>query len=193
MPGGDDSDGLVPRSGSAHEIELRVDRVDDLFRRFDPAPMSRRSLSGEVDEYLFGQIETHPPPENVSMRILLPASEAACCDAVQSAFRHHFSRSAEKHKDALRRHFKLGRRMLISAIVIAVALVLLIQSIAEFSEVVLVQKIANGISIVVWVTMWRPIEFLLYDWREMGRELKTYLRLSKIDVRCVSEPQIEGA
>lgn len=170
---------------STHTIGLQVDRIDDLFQSFDPAPMNRRALSAEVDAFVLDQIEVHSPPEEVSLRIVLPESEAACCDAVQSAFRDHFARATIRKQEALRRHFAVGQRMLGSAIVVALILVLLSQVIAEVSDIAIVQKIANGISIVVWVTLWRPIEFMIYDWRAMDRQMKTYRRLSKARVQCV--------
>lgn len=174
-------------SGEFSTIALRVDRIDDLFHSFDPSPMERRSLSAEVDAYALEQIDGCQPSRGVRLRVTLPASEAACCDAVQSAVRHHFARATLRHQEALRKHFATGRRMLASAVVAALVLVLLSQMIAEWSDVSIIQKIANGISIVVWVTLWRPIEFMIYDWRGMDRELKTYIRLSKADVRCVVE------
>ncbi|MGP1346757.1 MAG: hypothetical protein ACTS3F_08850 [Phycisphaerales bacterium] len=166
---------------------MRIGSLDDLFQPFDPAPMHQRALSAEVDAYVLDRIDLSPPSDHIALRVLLPASESACCDAVQSAFRDHFARGAIRLQRALQKHFATGRRTLAGAVILALVLILLSQTVAGLSDIRIIQTIANGIAIVVWVTLWRPLEFLLYDWRGMDRQFKTYRRLAKADVRCVTE------
>lgn len=41
----------------------------------------------------------------------------------------------------------------------------------------------QGLLIVGWVAMWRPLEVFLYDWWPIVGERRIYQRLSRIDVR----------
>lgn len=187
MPSDTDPAGSLGPDRAPSTIDMRIESLDELFQPFDPAPMHQRALSDEADAYVLDRIDSGLPAERIALRILLPASESACCDAVQSAFRDHFARGTIRLQNALRKHFATGRRTLAGAVALALVLVLLSQTVAELSDNSILQKLANGISIVVWVTLWRPIEFLLYDWRAMDRQLKTYRKLAKADVRCIAE------
>ena len=57
--------------------------------------------------------------------------------------------------------------MFLTGVVVAVALVGAAQFLAEISELRVVRTVATGISIVVWVILWRPAETLIYDWRPL--------------------------
>ena len=43
----------------------------------------------------------------------------------------------------------------------------------------------QGLLIVGWVAMWRPLEIFLYDWWPILREQRLYDRLSRIEVQIV--------
>lgn len=70
---------------------------------------------------------------------------------------------------------------------IAVAAVYLSQYIAGIAETALLNKIASGLSIAVWVVLWRPFEMLIHDWHPLDREYRLYRRLEGIEVESIAE------
>lgn len=82
--------------------------------------------------------------------------------------------------------------MLFGALGVALVLVVVSQFIAEVSELRVVRTLANGMSIVIWVTLWRPVESLVYDWRPDKESLRLCDRLTNARVELCSG-QAEGA
>ena len=47
-------------------------------------------------------------------------------------------------------------------------------------------KVANGLSIAVWVVLWRPFEMIIHDWRPLDREYRLYRRLERVEVESIA-------
>jgi hypothetical protein len=167
-------------------IDLQTDAVDALFHPFDPSPLPRRIVSSEADAYVVERVSSVPDDAPLELRILLPASAAARCDDVQEAFRGHYASCAARQRLLLRRHFREAGLMLLKGIVFAVILITIARSIAAFSESLLMSKIAGGLSLIVWVCLWRPVDMLIYEWRPLKNEVKLRDRLAEIRVRCIT-------
>lgn len=181
-------------SGTIDRIEMRVRHVDDLFLAFDPAPMRERRIAPEADTYVRDRAEELKGNNPIMLSICLPEGESGCCQAVQDAFRTHFAHAALQHKSLLLGHFRVAWQTFVVAVVIAVALVYLSQSIADIAKTALMNKIANGLSIAVWVLLWRPFEMLIHDWRPIDREYRLYRRLAGIGVESIAggNPVVHG-
>lgn len=176
-----------PRRQAADRIEIRVRQVDDLFQPFDPAPMQERRVATEVDAYISERAAEMGETRSLLLSIRLPEGEGHCNEAVQQAFRRHFGQAASKRKSTLRNHFRVAWQKFSVAVVIAVALVYLSQYIAGIAETALLNKIASGLSIAVWVVLWRPFEMLIHDWHPLDREYRLYRRLEGIEVESIAE------
>jgi hypothetical protein len=173
-------------------VQVRADSLASLFEPFDPAPLAHRSIADSVEEYIVRAVRFSPPGEIVSVRILLPSSDSACCAGVQEAFRRHFADRAEDQRKALAKHFRDSFRTLGIAIVFALGIVMLSQGIAGLApNSILVGKIATGLGIAGWVTLWRPMEMLAHDWRPMRRDLQLRERLAGMTVTCEA-PERDG-
>lgn len=173
-------------SGTPDRIEMQVRRVDDLFQAFDPAPMRERRIAREADTYVRDRAEELKGSNPIMLSICLPEGESSCCHAVQEAFRTHFARAAHQHKCLLSNHFRVAWQTFFVAVVIAVALVYLSRSIADVAKLNLMAKVADGLSIAVWVVLWRPFEMLIHDWRPIDREYRLYRRLAGIGVESIA-------
>jgi hypothetical protein len=177
---------VTPRRQAAERIEIQVRQVDDLFQPFDPAPMQERRVAVEADAYISERAaelgEAHP----LRLTIRLPEGEGHCIEAVQQAFRRHFGQAASKRKSMLRNHFRIAWQKFFIAIVIAVVLVYLSQYIADIAQTALLNKISSGLSIAVWVVLWRPFEMIIHDWHPLDREYRLYRRLEGIEVESIA-------
>lgn len=172
--------------GGSRVIEIQTDRVDSLFEPYDPAPLEHRAISRNADAYVVDRFVELPHGKGAELRILLPADQANLCPSVQTAFRRHFAAAAARQQRLLENYMRDGFIMLAKSVVIAVLLVLASQSLAESTDNRILGKLANGLSLVVWVTMWRPVERLLFDWRPIRSIRDTYRKLAEINVS--SEP-----
>ncbi len=181
-----------PAASSSGRIEIRVQHVDDLFQSFDPAPMEERRIAVEADAYISERAAELSDAHPFRLLIQLPAGESHCSDAVQRAFRTHFATAAKIRKSMIRQHFRASWRTFFMAVLAAIMLVTLSQAIAAASEAALMNKFANGLSIAVWVVLWRPFEMLIHDWRPMDREYRLYRRLEGIEVESMVDSEPTG-
>ncbi|TVQ77364.1 MAG: hypothetical protein EA380_07445 [Phycisphaeraceae bacterium] len=170
---------------SSGMIELRLRSLGDLFHPLDPTPIPERSLAPEVVDYIMDKIAALDPKTAISIRVYLPEGSDDVGDLVARAIRNHFRTTSERTRQKLRAHFRNGFKMLLPGLVVVVILVLITQFLANLADRPLLDKVALGIGIVIWVTLWRPIETLIYDWRPIRNECRLYQRLAAVDtVHC---------
>lgn len=176
------SDGI--RAVSQAEVVLRTTELSAIFHPFDPAPLETRTVSDVADEYILNAFADLDNPSSVTMRIQLPPGDSTCCREVQEAFRKHFRESAAECRSELRDHFRDAIRSLGVSLVFALVVVFLAQWIADLAESRLLDKVASGLSLAAWVSLWKPTEMLIHDWRPLRRTLRMREQLMAMNVVC---------
>lgn len=155
-----------------------------MFDSLDPSPFIEKDLDSKAEEYIVDSFRELPPGTARTLVVhldkppTLPEQEKALGDAV----REHFSRQARRLQRQLR---TLIRRGVVSlgigfgflALVFAIS-----QSVGQGGSA-LAQLLHQGLLIVGWVAMWRPLEIFLYDWWPIVGECRIYDRLSDIQVQ----------
>lgn len=169
------------------DIEVRLRELNQLFDVLDPSPFREKDLDGHAEEYIVESIKELPARTPCSLLIYLdqPASffdEHMIADAI----RIHFVRRSRLLRRDLR---QLLRRGVIS-LGIGFAFLTLFFIIAQvlgqlMGESGLATLLREGLIIVGWVAMWRPLEIFLYDWWPIVGERRLYDRLSQIGVRII--------
>lgn len=165
-------------------VEVRAESACGLFSSFDPAPMAGRRLSPEVDSYILGCVKEIDGAGAVGLRIALPEGEAGFCDDVREAFCRHYAASAANRRAELRQHFKDAGVMLLKGVCFALVLIGIANLVAQIADTILISKIVSGLSLIVWVSLWKPVDMLLYEWRPIMDEVKLLDRLDGCEVTC---------
>lgn len=170
-------------------IEVHLRELSQLFDAFDPSPFREKELNGDAEEYIVESVKELPSGAPCALLIHLDQPTGLFEDrAVGNAIRVHFARRSRLlHRDLHR----LLRRGLIS-LGIGVAFLALCFIIAQLvarlmGESSLATLSREGLVIVGWVAMWRPLEIFLYDWWPIVGKCRLYDRLSDISVRIVHE------
>ena len=177
-------------------IEIQVEKIGQLFDSLDPSPFSRRDLAARAEDYIVGSARELPARQPVEIVVHLPASEANTLVAGQLgvAFRNYFLDRAEHAALELRDLLRIGRlSLLIGMVVLAVSFLvgLLLQ---KMFEGLFGQYWVEGLIILGWVALWRPMEIFLYEWWPILRERNLYRHLAtaEVVVRAI-EPKAESA
>jgi uncharacterized paraquat-inducible protein A len=171
-------------SVSQAEVVLRTTDLSAIFHPFDPSPLESRTVSDAADEYVLKTFNDLDSASSVTVRIQLPPGDSTCCREVQEAFRKHFRESAAACRSDLRDHFRDALRNLAAALVFALVVVLLAQWVANLAESRLLDKVASGLSLAAWVSLWKPTEMLIHDWRPLRRVLVKREQLAAVNVVC---------
>jgi hypothetical protein len=176
--------------GGTHCIDVRLNAIEQLFDNRDPAPFRERDLDPDLVEYLYAAGEdliSHGP-----LKVVFWVTSPCQPTEVETAYRAHFEYELLRLERRQRRHWRTGQ----VALLLGVAMLVLMVSASELLAGVqyrLVKALREGLVILSWVVMWRPVEILLYDWVPVRRERKVMERLHRVqvEVRAESGPAAE--
>jgi hypothetical protein len=165
-------------------IEISLSRPQQLFNSLDPSPFHERDLDQDAEEYLVDSADEYPLKKPLTLIIYMPEGQLAPehpLDLAQ-AIHNYFAYRMDETRRRLRFFFRDGR----IALVVGLAFLFLCIFLRQIALAVgggLVAQIADeGLYIVGWVAMWRPLEIFLYDWRPIRRRQQLFAKLAKIPV-----------
>lgn len=187
--------GSAAGSGGGHgghgqhrgRIELRLRELAQLFDSFDPAPFHEKDLDADAEEFITSWAREFPPDEPLVFRLHLPADQRRHEPEriVQDAVRHYFTYRSGLARLELRQALQLGRWSLVVGVVFLAACMTARALLQGFVRADWGRVVEEGLLIVGWVAMWRPIELLLYDWWPLRRKQRTFTNLSRMQVEVV--------
>jgi hypothetical protein len=173
------------------EIELRIQRLDQLFDSLDPAPFHAKALDRNADTYLLESAGEYSARQPLTIAIHAPAALADHLADIASAIHTHY---ALAHQQAERRHRHRRRigRIALSAGMATLAAALLLRSWVETIGGPIGEVLAEGLLILAWVALWRPIETIGFDSWESREQRRLLARLSRMPIRFMPAPGTEG-
>lgn len=167
------------------EIDLRIQSLEQLFDSLDPAPFHTKALDRDADAYLRESAGEHASLQGLSITIHGPAALKHCLEDIASGIHTHFRMASQQAERRHRRRRRVGRVALIAGTVILV-LALFLRTWVKTIEGSFGEVLAEGLLILAWVALWRPIETIGFDSWESRAERKMLMALSKVPVRFVA-------
>lgn len=138
-----------------------------------------------------------PTSATLALRVLLERSLNLEADALvlQRATGAYFVQRASVRQRELRDLFRRGRISLVIALIFLAAVIVIGDVVVAWVPAARwISLVREGLVIVGWVAMWRPVEVFLYDWWPIRGEVRLYDRLARMPVRVEStEPTISEA
>ena len=167
------------------EIELRIQSLEQLFDSLDPAPFHAKALDRDADAYLRESAGEHASLHGLSISIHGPAALEKCLDDIASGIHKHYELASQQAERRHRRRRRVGRVALIAGTIILV-LALFLRTWVKTIEGSFGEVLAEGLLILAWVALWRPIETIGFDSWESREERKMLRALSTVPVRFVA-------
>lgn len=166
-----------------HCIDVRVGTLGRMFDNRDPAPFRERDLDPDLVDYLVDAADDLAP--HGAFRVVFWFSEPVNRDQVEPAYRAHLDYELERVARNRSRQRRTGQAALAIGLTLLVALISLAQALERLDEGQLSDAVREGLLILAWVVMWRPVEALLYEWIPARRQrvLLSRLRDVELDVR----------
>ena len=165
------------------DIEIRLERLEQLYDLLDPAPFRDKALDRAAEAYLLECAEDAPGHEKLRLLVRVPpallAREAEVADAVHAHFGWLSARADSRRAARLRMH----RWAMLLGIVVLLAALGLRGLFAEGGG--LAGVLREGLLILGWVALWRPVEWVLFDTWEQRQRRAALQRLSTAEVRLV--------
>jgi hypothetical protein len=160
----------------AYFIEIAISTLEDFFDQLDPAPHDERDVEPRICQRIMEQIIVFPPKASVKFLIHIPKRLKNKESVMRNALQHHFEHELLDSRLHLKRRLMKGRITFLAASMIFVTAMTL-SSLLEQSDSMLLYIVAEGLYIGGWVSLWHPIQTLLYEWLPLSQHEKTYKRL----------------
>ena len=95
-------------------IELRVEKIAQLFDTLDPFPFRERDLDREAEDYIVGWARELPADQKIRIMVHFPDSDIqkTASRELGEAFSRYFSYRADTLQSDLSELFRVGRRSL---------------------------------------------------------------------------------
>ena len=171
------------REGGVWQIDLRLDHLQQLADPRDPAPFSRRDLNPDAEHYILDACRELPAHEPLALNLWLPTGEphADATERARHAVCFHFAWQAENGQRRLREHLRQAHRTTLLGLCF-MAVCMLLHNLIGALDNLLAQTLAEGLLVIGWVALWRPVEMYLYDWWPLRQEARLFARLSHMPV-----------
>ena len=165
-------------------IEIRLGRPQQLFNSFDPSPFHERDLDEDAEAYIVDSVDEFPLQKRLRLIIHLPADQlpAGNVPDLPQAIHNYFAYRLHESRRRLRLFFREGRIALLIGLAFLFACIVLRQFAFALGRGAVAEIAQEGLLIVGWVAMWRPLEIFLYDWRPIRRRCQVFAKLSDIPV-----------
>ena len=163
-------------------IQVRVATVEHIFNPMDPTPLDERSLNQEVADWIEEWAEDLDKDEPITLEILVADGKFAGREqAIVTGLHNHFEYREWQADRELRKLLRRGRFSLLIGVIAIAGFNSASRAIGS-SENPVIEVIHDGLAILGWVSMWKPLEILLYDWWPIRRERRACRRLAEATV-----------
>ncbi len=165
-------------------IEVKAQSVKRLFNALDPSPIEEKDLDDDTAEYIAGTARELPRRTPAKLVLYLPPEEMWDAEPLKlvSAVRNHFAYRARVVGKDLRSLLRQGWVSLLIGLVFLFGCI----TAREFAPLLLagtaLDIVSEGLIIMGWVAMWRPLQVFLYDWWPLLRRRRVYESLARIAV-----------
>ncbi|MFG1479437.1 hypothetical protein V5F53_12340 [Xanthobacter sp. V4C-4] len=171
-------------------IEIRLERILQLFNMLDPFPFRERDLDAEAEDFIVGWARELPAHLPIRILIHLPPGEAGRPEALGAgeAIRTFFQARSDAVSRELKELFRIGERMLVIGLaVLAVCLFLARAAAGALGSGTFGSFVVESLVILGWVANSRPLEIFLYEWWPLVRRRNLFRRLAHAEVRLTDE------
>lgn len=160
-------------------IEVKVQNVHQLFNSMDPSPFHERDLDHDAEQFIVGWAQEYAlrTPLRLVVHLGQPPEKAA----IEESIHHYFAYRADMNLREFRQLMREGWMSLLIGLAFLAACMTIAKMLTAFmGDWHPVMK--EGLTIIGWVAMWRPLEIYLYRWWPIRHLGKIYRKLSEIPV-----------
>ncbi len=180
----------APAAGARGNVEIRLRSIAQLFNSMDPSPFHERDLDHAAEEFIVSWVRELP--RDAPLRLVLhlrewPA-EPEPQRAIALAVANYFLERARVVRADLQEEVRRGRFNLAIGLCFMLSCLLLAERLGDAgARGILTSFLYDGLTIVGWVAMWRPLEIFLYDYWHLRRREHLYRRIAAAPVELRAE------
>lgn len=168
-------------------LKVNEQTIDGYFNVNDPAPIYKRQLSQEFEEYIMNHTPSIKRYSSVTYKLnCVNESDKEYIEPLVHAIRRHFSLK-KSIKEAEFKKFKKRNWVLL---VFSLIVVMFFQGVMPWifnAEHRIHSAFSNAIDVFSWVILWKPIEKLIFYWNPFLKEISIFDKLINAPIVIVGE------
>jgi len=166
--------------GDVRLIELNLRDTRQIFHHLDPAPFREKDLDPAAETYIDEAVREIGADKPMKLLVHLPPAEATDeARTLPEAISHYFGYRAAQARIELRRLLTRGAASLAIGLAFLFACLSLRRYLAGAAGF---EVLAEGLLIIGWVALWRPVEIFLYDWWPIRRQQRRFEAIARMPV-----------
>jgi hypothetical protein len=172
--------------------------INQYFNQHDPAPQYKRQLSQEFEGYIMNYVIAAKRYTKLEFRITINSEEERkYTEPLIHAIRRHFSIRKTLKEAEFKRFKKRSYSLLFVALSIGLVCHWLLPSLLpEGGTHGFMSAVTNSLDVLSWVTLWRPIDKLVFQWNPFLKEISILDKLINAEIIIidnVKKMQLENA
>jgi hypothetical protein len=168
-------------------IEVRVKSAQQLFDSRDPAPFRERDLDDDFVEYIVSSAREFSYSTPLKIVIYIEDNEAKDLPkaSIREAIHSYLTYQIDLQRGNLKTFMKRSQVYLLIGILVLFICLTFSQRVQVPINQGPIDILREGLIIFGWVSMWKPIELILYDWYPLFEKLRFFKKLlaTEIDIR----------
>ncbi|MEO6456368.1 MAG: hypothetical protein ABIN97_19985 [Ginsengibacter sp.] len=156
--------------------------IHEQFNPHDPAPIYKRQLSHQFEQYIMTSIESAKRNSVFNYRLTCKTeSDKSYADPFIYAIKRHFATKKAIKVAAFEKFKRRSYKVLFGCL----GIVMLFHGVVPIflsNEQGIHSALMNGIDIFSWVILWQPIEKLVFFWNPHLKEISTINKLATAEV-----------
>lgn len=169
-------------------IEIRLSDLKQFFNSFDPSPFHDKDIDDDAERYIVNAVRAFPLKTKLKLVFYLPPEHHQEASQVLAySIDNYFDFRVTMARHELRSALYEGRVSLLLGLLFLFACTGLRSLLSFWSETPLGSSVCEGLSIIGWVAMWRPIQIFLYDWWSLFRMIKVYEKIRDLPLEISLE------
>lgn len=164
-------------------IDVKFNDVRQVFDSRDPAPFRERDLDESLAHYLIMSGEEIPirSPIKVVMSCSKVTLEETIRQDVIAGLHNYFDHEGRKLRNDLVNLFRQGWWALSMGLCFLAVCTFAAAPLREATDFLL-RTTREGLAIVGWVALWKPVNIFLYDWWPIQRKRRLFWKLAHAPV-----------
>ncbi len=165
-------------------IEVRVKTTLQLFDARDPAPFRERDLDDDFVEYVTAAARefSMSAPLKIVIHIEEAETKELPKDSIREAIHSYLSYKIDLQRSELKSFIKRAQLYLAIGLLVLGSCIGVAQSLHIPSPPGAIGILREGIVIFGWVSIWKPIELILFDWYPLFEKLRFYKKLLETEI-----------
>ncbi len=171
--------------GTSASVSIHVRDLGQMFNSFDPSPFWDRDLDRDAAGFIEDEFRDKRSADHWHLHVYAYGGAASAAD-LQAAIERYYERLAASVRLELREQMRVGEIALLVGVAVF-SICTSLRGILQSALHGLPRALDEGLIILAWIALWRPLEALAYGWVPLFRRRRLYGRLARVQVSVRAE------